>query len=77
MSNHIRLTESVILGDILKEKAMFRNYLKPIALASDAGSEWKNGLAIALIGGLSSSMFLSLILVPVVYSAMDRLMKKG
>ncbi len=48
--------------------------LLPIALAGDAGSEWKNGLAIALIGGLSSSMFLSLILVPVVYAALE---KKG
>ena len=49
--------------------------LMPIALATGAGSEWKNGLAVALIGGLSSSMFLSLILVPVVYSLMDRFVK--
>ncbi|MEM7552168.1 MAG: efflux RND transporter permease subunit [Bacteroidota bacterium] len=45
--------------------------LLPIALASGAGSEWKNGLAWALIGGLSSSMILSLIIVPVVYSIID------
>lgn len=49
--------------------------LLPIALAGDAGSEWKNGLAIALIGGLSSSMFLSLILVPVVYAALAKVRK--
>jgi len=45
----------------------------PIALASGAGSEWKNGLAWALIGGLTSSMFLTLIIVPIVYSWVDRL----
>lgn len=45
--------------------------LLPIALAAGAGSEWKNGLAWALIGGLSSSMFLSLIVVPVVYLILD------
>ncbi len=45
----------------------------PIALASGAGSEWKNGLAWALIGGLTSSMFLTLIIVPVVYIWIDRL----
>ena len=41
--------------------------LLPIALSSGAGSEWKNGLAWALIGGLSSSMLLSLVVVPVIY----------
>jgi len=46
--------------------------LVPIALASGAGSEWKNGLAWALIGGLSSSMLLSLIVVPLVYYQFDR-----
>jgi HAE1 family hydrophobic/amphiphilic exporter-1 len=43
----------------------------PIALASGAGSEWKSGLAWALIGGLTSSMFLTLVLVPVVYTKVD------
>ena len=41
--------------------------LLPIALAKGAGAEWKNGLSWAIIGGLNSSMFLSLIVVPVVY----------
>jgi len=44
----------------------------PIALASGAGSEWKNGLGWALIGGLTSSMFLTLIIVPIVYSWVDQ-----
>ena len=39
----------------------------PLALATDSGSEWKSGLAWAIIGGLISSMFLTLVLVPVVY----------
>lgn len=39
----------------------------PIALSQTAGSEWKNGLGWALIGGIISSMLLSLVVVPVVY----------
>ncbi|MFA0964723.1 efflux RND transporter permease subunit [Roseivirga sp. BDSF3-8] len=46
----------------------------PIALASGAGAEWKNGLAWVLIGGLTSSMFLTLIVVPVIYYLMDRVL---
>jgi len=45
----------------------------PIALASGAGSEWKNGMAWALIGGLTSSMFLTLIIVPLVYYIFDKI----
>jgi HAE1 family hydrophobic/amphiphilic exporter-1 len=48
----------------------------PIALASGAGSEWKNGMAWALIGGLTSSLFLTLIVVPVVYTIVDKLRDK-
>ncbi|GAB3811686.1 hypothetical protein GCM10028895_02040 [Pontibacter rugosus] len=48
----------------------------PIALASGPGAEWKNGLAWALIGGLSSSMFLTLIVVPVIYYLFDRVLAK-
>lgn len=40
----------------------------PIALSLDAGSEWKSGLAWAIIGGLISSLLLTLVLVPVIYS---------
>lgn len=50
--------------------------LMPIALAQGAGSEWKNGLAWALIGGLSSSMFLTLIIVPVIYYLVVRGLQK-
>lgn len=48
----------------------------PIALATGAGAEWKNGLAWVMIGGLISSMFLTLIIVPVVYYIMDNTLLK-
>jgi HAE1 family hydrophobic/amphiphilic exporter-1 len=50
--------------------------LMPIAFASGAGSEWKNGLAWALIGGLTSSMVLTLIVVPVVYYLVERFLER-
>jgi HAE1 family hydrophobic/amphiphilic exporter-1 len=43
----------------------------PIALSQSAGGEWKTGLAWVLVGGLTSSMFLTLLLVPVVYMKVD------
>ncbi|MCB0636354.1 MAG: efflux RND transporter permease subunit, partial [Lewinella sp.] len=48
----------------------------PIAVASGAGSEWKNGLAWVLIGGLTSSMLLTLIIVPVVYRLFDKAIER-
>ena len=48
----------------------------PIAFSHSAGSEWKSGLAFALIGGLTSSMFFTLVLVPVVYYLFSRGSKK-
>ena len=48
----------------------------PIALATGAGAAWKNGLAWSIIGGLLSSMFLTLVVVPVVYQLVDRLIEK-
>jgi HAE1 family hydrophobic/amphiphilic exporter-1 len=43
----------------------------PIAIAKGSGAEWKNGLAWVLIGGLLSSMFLTIVLVPVMYYIVD------
>jgi HAE1 family hydrophobic/amphiphilic exporter-1 len=43
----------------------------PIAVSTAAGAQWKSGLAWALIGGLTSSMFLTLLVVPVVYAKLD------
>jgi HAE1 family hydrophobic/amphiphilic exporter-1 len=48
----------------------------PIATASGSGAEWKNGLAWILIGGLTSSMFLTIIVVPIMYYVVDRLQVK-
>jgi HAE1 family hydrophobic/amphiphilic exporter-1 len=48
----------------------------PIALASGAGAEWKNGLAWVIIGGLISSLFLTLIVVPVIYEIMEKIVAK-
>lgn len=39
----------------------------PLAIATGAGAELKNGLAWVIIGGLISSLFLTLVLVPCVY----------
>jgi HAE1 family hydrophobic/amphiphilic exporter-1 len=43
----------------------------PIALADGAGSEWKNGLAIVMIGGLLSSLVLTVFIVPMMYYIVD------
>jgi len=48
----------------------------PIALADGAGSEWKNGLAIVMIGGLLSSLLLTVFVVPMVYYMVDRVKAK-
>jgi HAE1 family hydrophobic/amphiphilic exporter-1 len=48
----------------------------PIATATGSGAEWKNGLAWILIGGLTSSMFLTIIVVPIMYYVVDRLQVK-
>jgi len=48
----------------------------PIALSTASGSEWKSGLAWALIGGLTSSLFLTLVVVPVVYMKVDEWKEK-
>ncbi len=50
--------------------------MMPVALATGPGADWKNGLAWSIIGGLTSSMFLTLVVVPVVYQLVDRLMVK-
>jgi HAE1 family hydrophobic/amphiphilic exporter-1 len=45
--------------------------MMPIAFAHGAGAEWKSGLAWVLIGGLTSSMVLTLVVVPCVYLIID------
>lgn len=48
----------------------------PIALASGAGSEIKNGMAWVIIGGLTSSMILTLFVVPSMYLIIEKLILK-
>jgi len=43
----------------------------PIALASSEGAEVKNGMAWVIIGGLTSSMLITLVLVPSVYMIIE------
>lgn len=44
----------------------------PLAMATSYGSEFKRGMGWALIGGLTSSMLLTLIVVPVVYTIVEQ-----
>ncbi|MDP4219847.1 MAG: efflux RND transporter permease subunit [Bacteroidota bacterium] len=43
----------------------------PLALGAGEGSEFRQGMAIAIIGGLTSSMLLTLLLVPVMYTFVE------
>ena len=69
-ANHARL-RPILMTTIAMVFGML-----PIALASGAGAEWKNGLAWVIIGGLLSSLFLTLIIVPVVYQMFDTILHK-
>jgi HAE1 family hydrophobic/amphiphilic exporter-1 len=48
----------------------------PIAIASGASAESKNGLAWVIIGGLTSSLIFTLVLVPSVYTSMENYKEK-
>ena len=48
----------------------------PIALAKGTASELKIGLSLVIIGGLLSSMILTVYLVPMVYYVVDRIKEK-
>jgi HAE1 family hydrophobic/amphiphilic exporter-1 len=82
-TNQTRLEHGLSVYDALLEAAQSRLRpilmttltmifgMMPIALSTASGSEWKSGLAWALIGGLTSSLFLTLVVVPVVYMKVD------
>ncbi len=59
------------LRPILMTTASMIVGMMPIALSKSSGAEWKTGLAIAIIGGLLSSLLLSLVIVPVMYARVD------
>jgi HAE1 family hydrophobic/amphiphilic exporter-1 len=48
----------------------------PIAISSSPGSEFKNGMAWVLIGGLTSSFILTLFIVPSVYLVVENIMNR-
>jgi HAE1 family hydrophobic/amphiphilic exporter-1 len=48
----------------------------PIAMAKGTAAEWKNGLAWVIIGGLLSSLILTVYLVPMVYYVVDTIKEK-
>ncbi len=87
-TNQMRLEEKLSAYDALLEAGQTRLRpilmttlsmvigMLPIAVATSAGTEWKSGLAWAIIGGLLSSMFLTLIVVPGVYITVDRMKEK-
>lgn len=64
-ANHARL-RPILMTTIAMVFGML-----PIALATGAAAQMNNGLAWVVIGGLVSSLFLTLIIVPVVYSIFD------
>jgi HAE1 family hydrophobic/amphiphilic exporter-1 len=66
----IEAGESRIRPIVMTTTAMVFGML-PLALSTDSGSEWKTGLAWAIIGGLISSMFLTLVVVPIMYVKVD------
>jgi len=70
LANHARL-RPILMTTIAMVIGMM-----PIALASGAGAEWKNGLAWVIIGGLLSSLFLTLIVVPVMYQIFDGMLDR-
>ena len=69
-ANHARL-RPILMTTIAMVIGML-----PIALAKGAAAEMNNGLAWVIIGGLISSLFLTLIIVPVVYSIFDSLIRR-
>lgn len=69
-ANHARL-RPILMTTIAMVFGMI-----PIAIAKGAAAEMNNGLALVIIGGLISSLFLTLIIVPVVYSIFDGISRR-
>lgn len=69
-ANHARL-RPILMTTIAMVFGMI-----PIAIAKGAAAEMNNGLAWVIIGGLISSLFLTLVIVPVVYSVFDGIIRR-
>lgn len=65
------------LRPILMTSAAMVFGMLPSAMSTAEGSELRSPMAIAVIGGVVASTFLTLLVVPVVYTWMDRLTLKG
>jgi multidrug efflux pump subunit AcrB len=77
MHNGMTLRESIIsagearMRPILMTTVAMIAGMVPIALGIGAGSEVRAPMAVAVIGGLITSTFLTLVLVPVVFSYIE------
>lgn len=60
----------------MSKRRMFEDYLPPYKAAIDAGAETTNGLAWVIIGGLTSSLLLILVLVPAAYMTIEGAISK-
>lgn len=69
-ANHARL-RPILMTTIAMVFGMI-----PIAMATGDGADMNRGLAIVIIGGLLSSLFLTLVVVPVVYSLFDGIQRR-
>lgn len=69
-ANHARL-RPILMTTIAMVFGMI-----PIAMATGDGADMNRGLAIVIIGGLLSSLLLTLVVVPVVYSIFDSIGKR-
>lgn len=69
-ANHARL-RPILMTTIAMVFGMI-----PIAMATGDGADMNRGLAIVIIGGLLSSLLLTLVVVPVVYSIFDSIQRR-
>lgn len=67
---------SIRLRPILMTTTAMVMAMLPLALGLSTGSEMRQGMSVALIGGLISSTLLTLFVVPVVYSLLESLKDK-
>lgn len=77
--DHLEKDEAILIAGPTRLRPILMTTLAmifgmlPIALSDGPGSESRGPMAMAIIGGLMTSMFLTLVIVPVVYSLADEL----
>jgi hydrophobe/amphiphile efflux-1 (HAE1) family protein len=65
------------LRPILMTSAAMVLGMVPAAMSTNEGSEFRSPMSTAVIGGVVASTFLTLLVVPIVYSWMDRFTSRG